>query len=78
MINSTLSPVENLIILSNIKLYIKLYNNYKNYINLYIFNRDDNTHVVLKLLENDHRVRETVYGREYKVRAEFTKPNGKK
>ncbi|KAH8267340.1 hypothetical protein KR018_011796, partial [Drosophila ironensis] len=39
------------------------------------FARDDNAHVVLKFLENDHRVRETVYGHEYKIRAEFSKPN---
>ncbi|XP_064546025.1 uncharacterized protein LOC135433720 isoform X1 [Drosophila montana] len=39
------------------------------------YTRDDNTHVVLKFLENDHRVRETVYGHEYKIRAEFSKPN---
>ncbi|XP_068156194.1 uncharacterized protein [Drosophila tropicalis] len=39
------------------------------------FTRDDNAHVVLKFLENDHRVRETVYGHEYKIRAEFSKPN---
>lgn len=41
-----------------------------------MFCSDDNAHVVLKFLENDHRVRETVYGHEYKIRAEFTKPNG--
>ncbi|TMW47453.1 hypothetical protein DOY81_007471 [Sarcophaga bullata] len=40
------------------------------------FGRDDNAHVVLKFLQNDRRVRETVYGHEYKIRAEFTKPNG--
>ncbi|XP_017144939.1 uncharacterized protein LOC108157405 isoform X3 [Drosophila miranda] len=39
------------------------------------YTRDDNAHVVLKFLENDHRVRETVYGHEYKIRAEFSKPN---
>ncbi|XP_020810960.1 uncharacterized protein LOC110186235 isoform X2 [Drosophila serrata] len=39
------------------------------------FARDDNAHVVLKFLENDHRVRETVYGHQYKIRAEFSKPN---
>ncbi|XP_043067902.1 uncharacterized protein [Drosophila bipectinata] len=39
------------------------------------FARDDNAHVVLKFLENDHRVRETVYGHKYKIRAEFSKPN---
>lgn len=48
---------------------------------LFIFcvqiDRDDNAHVVLKFLQNDRRVRETVYGHEYKIRAEFTKPNGK-
>lgn len=37
---------------------------------------DDNAHVILKFLENDRRVRETVYGHEYKIRAELTKPNG--
>uniref|UniRef100_A0A1I8MDJ8 Uncharacterized protein n=1 Tax=Musca domestica TaxID=7370 RepID=A0A1I8MDJ8_MUSDO len=40
------------------------------------FGRDDNAHVILKFLQNDRRVRETVYGHEYKIRAEFTKPNG--
>ncbi|XP_065372545.1 uncharacterized protein LOC135964280 isoform X1 [Calliphora vicina] len=40
------------------------------------FGRDDNAHVVLKFLQNDRRIRETVYGHEYKIRAEFTKPNG--
>ncbi|XP_036324162.1 uncharacterized protein LOC118737632 isoform X2 [Rhagoletis pomonella] len=40
------------------------------------FGRDDNAHVILKFLENDRRVRETVYGHEYKIRAELTKPNG--
>ncbi|XP_075170263.1 uncharacterized protein LOC142242560 isoform X1 [Haematobia irritans] len=40
------------------------------------FGRDDNAHVALKFLQNDRRIRETVYGREYKIRAEFTKPNG--
>ncbi|KAH8359411.1 hypothetical protein KR093_006531, partial [Drosophila rubida] len=39
------------------------------------FTRDDNAHVVIKFLENDHRVREAVYGREYKIRVEFSKPN---
>ncbi|XP_017077326.1 uncharacterized protein LOC108111994 isoform X2 [Drosophila eugracilis] len=39
------------------------------------FARDDNAHVVLKFLENDHRVRETVYGHKYTIRAEFSKPN---
>ncbi|XP_067619040.1 uncharacterized protein [Eurosta solidaginis] len=39
------------------------------------FGRDDNAHVILKFLQNDHRVRETVYGHEYKIRAELTKPN---
>uniref|UniRef100_A0A1A9WJQ4 ZP domain-containing protein n=1 Tax=Glossina brevipalpis TaxID=37001 RepID=A0A1A9WJQ4_9MUSC len=43
----------------------------------YYFTRgDDNAHVLLKFLENDRRVRETVKGREYRIRAEFTKPNG--
>ncbi|XP_011185842.1 uncharacterized protein LOC105214232 isoform X2 [Zeugodacus cucurbitae] len=40
------------------------------------FGRDDNSHVILKFLENDRRVRETVYGHEYKIRAELAKPNG--
>ncbi|XP_060648023.1 uncharacterized protein LOC133837688 isoform X3 [Drosophila sulfurigaster albostrigata] len=39
------------------------------------FTRDDNAHVVIKFLENDHRVRDAVYGREYKLRVEFSKPN---
>ncbi|KAL7731056.1 hypothetical protein ACLKA6_014270 [Drosophila palustris] len=39
------------------------------------FTRDDNAHIVLKFLENDHRVRETVQGHKYKIRAEFTKAN---
>lgn len=40
------------------------------------FNRDDNSVVVLKFLENQRRVRETVYGREYTIKAELTQPNG--
>ncbi|KAL9894131.1 uncharacterized protein LOC119638709 isoform X1 [Glossina fuscipes] len=40
------------------------------------FGRDDNAHVILKFLEDERRVRETVQGREYRIRAEFTKPNG--
>ncbi|XP_058468041.1 uncharacterized protein LOC131440619 [Malaya genurostris] len=40
------------------------------------FARDDNSPVVLKFFENDHRVQETVYGRKYTVRAEVTHPNG--
>ncbi|XP_055902651.1 uncharacterized protein LOC129938868 isoform X2 [Eupeodes corollae] len=39
------------------------------------FPKDDNAHVILKFLENDRRVRETVYGRSYTIRAELTKPN---
>lgn len=38
--------------------------------------RDDTSHVQLKLLTGDRRVRETVYGREYAIRAELTHPNG--
>lgn len=39
--------------------------------------RDDNTHVALKFMDSaGGRVRETVYGREYSIRAELTKPNG--
>lgn len=38
--------------------------------------RDDNSHVALKFIENDRRVREAVYGREYTIRAEVTQPNG--
>lgn len=37
--------------------------------------RDENSHVVLKFLENDKRVRETVYGRRYTIRAELKQPN---
>ncbi|XP_031625255.1 uncharacterized protein LOC116341958 isoform X2 [Contarinia nasturtii] len=40
------------------------------------FNRDENSVVVLKFLENQRRVRETVYGREYAVKVELTQPNG--
>lgn len=40
------------------------------------FSRDDNSHVQLKFLENQRRVRETVYGREYAIKAELTQPNG--
>ncbi|XP_055298010.1 uncharacterized protein LOC129566261 isoform X2 [Sitodiplosis mosellana] len=40
------------------------------------FNRDENSVVVLKFLENQRRVRETVYGREYAIKAELTQPNG--
>ncbi|CAD7092200.1 unnamed protein product [Hermetia illucens] len=40
------------------------------------FARDENSHVALKFFEKDRRVRETVYGREYTVRAELTQPNG--
>lgn len=42
----------------------------------YVIDRDDNAHVILKFLEDERRVRETVQGREYRIRAEFTKPNG--
>lgn len=38
--------------------------------------RDENSHVVLKFLDNDKRVRETVYGRKYTIKAELTQPNG--
>jgi hypothetical protein len=31
---------------------------------------------VIKFLENDRRVKETVYGRQYTVKAEVTQPNG--
>lgn len=41
------------------------------------FYRDENSHVALKFLENDRRVRETIYGREYQIKAEITQPNGK-
>lgn len=38
--------------------------------------RDDTTHVALKFIDSaERRVRETIYGREYTVRAELTKPN---
>lgn len=40
------------------------------------FNRDDNSVVVLKILDNQRRVRETVYGREYTIKAELNQPNG--
>lgn len=40
------------------------------------FNRDENSVVVLKFLENQRRVRETVYGRKYAIAAELTQPNG--
>lgn len=38
--------------------------------------RDENSHVALKFFDNDRRVRETVYGRQYTVKAEVTQPNG--
>lgn len=38
--------------------------------------RDDTTHVALKFMDTaERRVRETIYGREYTIRAELTKPN---
>lgn len=40
------------------------------------FGRDENSVVVLKFLENQRRVRETIYGREYQIKAELTQPNG--
>lgn len=39
------------------------------------FPKDDNSHVILKFLEKDRRIRETVYGHKYTIRAELTKPN---
>ncbi|XP_055699659.1 uncharacterized protein LOC129799623 isoform X2 [Phlebotomus papatasi] len=40
------------------------------------FARDDNTHVALKFMDSsERRVRETVYGREYTIKAELTQPN---
>lgn len=40
--------------------------------------RDENSHVLLKFFDpgTDRRVRETVYGRPYTIRAELTQPNG--
>lgn len=40
------------------------------------YGRDENSLVQLKFLENDRRVRETVYGREYAIKAELTQSNG--
>lgn len=40
------------------------------------YGRDENSLVQLKFLENQRRVRETVYGREYTIKAELTHPNG--
>lgn len=38
--------------------------------------RDDTTHVALKFMDSaERRVRETIYGREYTIRAELSKPN---
>lgn len=38
--------------------------------------RDKDSYVALKFMENNRRVRETVYGREYTISAELTQPNG--
>lgn len=38
--------------------------------------RNDNSIVQLKFLENKHRVRETVNGRAYAIKAELMQPNG--
>ncbi|KAJ6640212.1 hypothetical protein Bhyg_12962 [Pseudolycoriella hygida] len=40
------------------------------------FTRDKDSYVALKFMENNRRVRETVYGREYTISAELTQPNG--
>lgn len=42
-----------------------------------IFCRDDkDMGVVLKFLDGEKRVKETVYGREYLIKAEVQQPNG--
>lgn len=49
------------------------------FINLFFFfviYRDESSHVTLKFLEQERRVREVIYGREYKIRAEVAQPNG--
>lgn len=40
------------------------------------FIRDDNSPVALKFFDGDRRIHETVYGRQYTVKAEITHPNG--
>lgn len=40
------------------------------------FARDDNSPVALKFFDGDRRIQETVYGRQYTVKAEITHPNG--
>ncbi|CAO1429499.1 unnamed protein product [Diamesa tonsa] len=38
--------------------------------------RDENSHVLLKFFDNERRVREVVFGRDYMVKAEVNQPNG--
>lgn len=43
---------------------------------LLLSDRDDNSHVVLKFFDEEHRVRELAYGRDYQLKAEVNQPNG--
>lgn len=43
---------------------------------LYFYRDDKDMGVVLKFLDGEKRVRETVYGREYLIKAEVQQPNG--
>lgn len=38
--------------------------------------RDENSHVVLKFFDEERRVRELAYGRDYQLKAEVNHPNG--
>lgn len=38
--------------------------------------RDENSHVVLKFFDEERRVRELAYGRDYQLKAEVNQPNG--
>ncbi|CRK88251.1 CLUMA_CG002031, isoform B [Clunio marinus] len=40
------------------------------------FSRDDNSNVVLKFFDEDRRVRELAFGRDYQLKAEVNYPNG--
>lgn len=40
------------------------------------FSRDENSHVVLKFFDEERRVRELAYGRDYQLKAEVNQPNG--
>lgn len=40
------------------------------------YSRDENSHVVLKFFDDERRVRELAYGRDYQLKAEVNQPNG--